>query len=196
MKRFLAVALLLIPAWPSAAQDTANLVRLRKGTPILLKMAQSLNSKHAYIGERVEMQVAEDVVIDWTLVIPRGTRVLGTVIVGKKDEGSKKNPHQVALRVDYIRLGDRRIALSGGHADKGKVSKGTVVTSTVLLGVTGLMVALNARTGKIAEGTEVQAFVAEDVELPALRAVPVRPGEGKSAPPAEAQEDRPQNEHP
>ena len=172
MRRLLACLCLLLPACYALAQDSANLVLLRQGTEIKLRMAQTLTSKHAYVGERVELKVAEDVVADGALLVPKNTRVLGTVHVGKAKEGDRTNPHQVVLQVDYIRLGERRIALSGMHSDKGKVDKGTVVASTILFGLSGLLVAMNARTGEIREGTEVQAVVAEDVELPSLGAVP------------------------
>ena len=58
--------------------------------------------------------------------------------------------------------------LSGSQSDKGKINKGMVIASTVLFGTTGLAVVMDARTGEIREGTEVRAFVAEDVTLPVL----------------------------
>ena len=76
-------------------------------------MAETLTSKHAYIGQRVELQVADDVIVGGALLIPKSTRVLGTVTAGKKEEGKKDNPKTVAIQVDYIRLGDRRILPTG-----------------------------------------------------------------------------------
>jgi hypothetical protein len=152
----------------AVAQSSVNFVTLTKGTSIKLRMAQTLTSKHAYVGERVELMVAEDVNVGDALLVPKDTRVLGTVHVGKAKEGDKNNPHQVVIQIDYIRLGDRRIPLSGKHSDKGKVDKGKVVATTILFGLSGLLLAMDARTGQINEGAEVDAIVAEDVALPAL----------------------------
>jgi hypothetical protein len=168
MKRLPICLLLLLLARNGFAQSPTDLIVLAKGTEIKLKMAQTVTSKHAYIGERVELQVADDVVAGAVLLVPKNTRVLGTVNVGKVKEGDKKNPHEVVIQIDYIRLGDRRIPLSGMHSDKGKVDKSTLAASTVLFGLTGLLIAMDSRTGEIKEGTEVKAIVTEDVPLPAL----------------------------
>jgi hypothetical protein len=168
MNRLPISMLLLLLAGSGFAQSPTDLVVLAKGTEIKLKMAQTVTSKHAYVGERVELRVTEDVVAGTALVVPKNTRVLGTVSVGKKKEGDKNNPHKVVIQIDYIRLGDRRIALSGMYSDKGKVDKSTVAASTVLFGLTGLLIAMDSRTGEIREGTEVKAIVTEDVPLPAL----------------------------
>lgn len=56
---------------------------------------------------------------------------------------------QAARRIDYIRLGDRRILPTGTYSDKGKVDKGTVVAGAMLLGVSGVLIALDSRTGEI-----------------------------------------------
>ena len=163
-------------------QASQNSLVLQKGMEIKLKMAQTVTSKHAYVGERVELKVAEDVVSGGALLVPRNTRVLGTVNIGKAKEGDHTNPHKVVIRVDYIRLGERRIPLSGTHSDKGKVDKGTVVASTVFFGLSGLLIALDSRTGEILEGTEVKAIVNEDVSFP----MPIAPSEAAPKPVADA----------
>lgn len=172
MKRLLACLVPLLFAVSLLAQSPAELVPLAKGTEIKLKMAQTLTSKHTYIGERVELKVAEDVVVGGALLVPRNTRVLGTVHVGKAKEGDRKNPHQVVIQIDYIRLGDRRIPLSGMHSNKGKVDKSTVIASSIFFGLTGALIAMDSRTGQIPEGTEVTATVAEDSALPSLGPAP------------------------
>jgi hypothetical protein len=142
-------------------------IRLAAGTEITLKMAQSLSSKHAVIGERVELTVAEDIVVNDWVVVPKGTRVLGTVKVGKKKEKAG-NSHDLVLEIDYIAMGERHVTLGGREAANGKVNKGTVAASTVAFGVVGLLVSLNARTATIPEGTILAAFVDEDIDLPPL----------------------------
>jgi len=168
MRRLLTSCMLFALAGQAMAQAPSTLVSLPRDTEIRLKMAQTLTSKHAYVGERVELVVAEDVTVGDALLVPKGTRVLGTVHFGKTKEGDKNNPHRVVIQIDYVRLGDRRILLSGMHSDKGTVKKGTVVASAILLGLSGVLIAMNSRTAEIKEGTEITAFVAEDVELPVI----------------------------
>jgi hypothetical protein len=118
------------------------------------------------------------------LLVPKGTRVLGTVSFGKEKEGAKNNPHRVVIKIDYIRHGERRILLSGMHSDKGKVNKGNVATGAVLLGLTGVILAMDSVTAEIKEGTEVNALVAEDVELPSMGPAPKKPEQGAPVPAA------------
>lgn len=172
MKKHDSLILTLLLATCAAAQSEPETVVLPKGTEIKLVMAQTLTSKHAYLGERVELKVANDVLVGDALLVPRNTRVLGTVTTGKDKEGSKKNPHQVALQIDYIRLGDRRIALTGEHSNKAKIDKGAAVATTAIFGLTGLSILLENRTGAIVEGTEINALVAEDISLPAISSAP------------------------
>jgi hypothetical protein len=168
MKRLFAALLLPIFVPCVVAQPPPNLLVLVKGTEIKLRMSETLTSKHAYLNQRVELEVADDVVIDGALLVPKHTRVLGTVTEGKKEEGKKNNPHNVAIQIDYIRLGNRHIALTGDYSAKGKVGAGSVITGAALLGLTGVLIAMDNRTGELKEGTEVKAVVAEDVALPPL----------------------------
>lgn len=152
----------------SESQERPASIRLARGTEVQLRMAQSLSSKHAVVGERVELTVAEDLVANGWVVVPKGTRVLGTVKVGKEKE-KPGNSHELVLEIDYIAMGDRHVKLGGREATKGKVNKGTVAASTVAFGVVGLLVSLNARTATIPEGTILPALVDEDIDLPPLR---------------------------
>ena len=143
-------------------------VRLARDTPIALRFAQSLSSKHAVVGERVEMTVADDLVVTGWVVVPKGTRVLGTVTVGKKKEKAG-NSHDLALEVDYLAMGDRHVKLGGRQVAKGRTSVDAEVASTIFLGLTGYFLSREARAATIPEGTLLMAWVDEDVDLPALR---------------------------
>jgi hypothetical protein len=141
-------------------------------------MAQSLSSKSAVLGERVELVVAEDLAVDGFVVVPQGTRVLGTVKIGKKRERAE-NAHNLLIEIDYIAMSGKHIKLGGRRADSGKINKGAVVASTAALGLGGLLLAMDARTAKIVEGTVVDAWVDEDIELPPLWEAKPAKGLGK-----------------
>lgn len=188
MKKLLTLCMVVFFCVVAGGQTNSALVTLSKGSEIKLAMAQTLSSKHAYVGQRVELQVAEDVTVGDVIVVPKGTRVLGTVTAGKKDENKHNNPETVSLRIDYISIGDRHILLTGDYTDKGKIDKGAVVVGTVLFGVAGLVATLGTRHGDIAEGTELRGSVAEDIQLPTLghasAKAPPTTNEEKQQPPA------------
>lgn len=157
------------PVEVSKKAEEPKSIKVMRDTEIKLRMAQSLSSKHAVIGERVELAVAEDLAVDGWVVVPKGTRVLGTVKVGKKQE-KWDNSHDLLVEIDYIAFSGKHIKLGGRRAGSGKINKGAVVASTAALGLSGLLLAMDARTAQIPEGTMVDAWVDEDIELPPLGA--------------------------
>ena len=52
---------------------------LAQGTPVHFKTQQELNSKHSRVGDRFELRVSEDVIVNGVTVIPAGTRGVGEV---------------------------------------------------------------------------------------------------------------------
>jgi len=136
-------------------------VILRSGTEVTLAFAQSLSSKHATMGEKVELRIEEDVKVDGTVVVPARARVLGTVVQGKKNEkyGNSKN---LAVRVDYIVVKGKRIKLTGEQQQKAKTNIGSAAAATIGLGLSGLMIYMSQREAWIREGTPAKAYIAED----------------------------------
>jgi hypothetical protein len=137
-------------------------VILRSGTAVTLTFAQSLSSKHATMGEKVELRVEENVKVDHIVVVPAGARVLGTVVQGKKNE-KYGNSKDLAVSVDYIVVKGKRIKLTGEHQQKAKTNIGSATAATIGLGLSGLMIYMSQREAWIREGTSAKAYVAEDV---------------------------------
>ena len=142
--------------------DSGEEVLLGKDTEVKIVFAQSLSSKHATMDEKIELRVAQDVMADGRVAIPKGARVIGTVTTGKKNE-KYGNSKTLAVRIDYIALKDRHILLTGVKEQKPKTNIGAAATATVGLGISGLMIYMNQRESWIHEGTEVVGYVAEDV---------------------------------
>lgn len=160
-----------------AGQDAENAglvsgnVILKGGTEVKLAFAQSLSSKHAAIGERVELRVADDIQADGNVFVPAGARVLGTVVQGKKNEkyGNSKN---LAVSVDYIVVRGRRIRLTGERQQKAKTNIGSATAATIGLGLSGLMIYMSQREAWIREGTPATGYIAEDVVFRKSELVP------------------------
>lgn len=140
----------------------AGSIVLRKGAEVKIAFAQSLSSKHATIGEKVELRVTDDVLADNTVVIPKGARAIGTVTTGKKDE-KRGNSKELAVRIDYIVVKEKRIPLTGMQQQKSKTNAGAATAATIGLGLTGLMIYMNQREAWIREGTQTIGYTAEDV---------------------------------
>ena len=75
MKAILLSALLTI----NASLLFADAVMLKKGTPVKLKILETISSETAKIGDLVNFEVAEDVKVDDSIVIPVGNKARGFV---------------------------------------------------------------------------------------------------------------------
>ena len=145
----------------------AHSVLLREGTEVPLKFAQKVSAKTAYVGEPVELVLAQDLKVGDTLVVRQGARVLGTVVAGKESEKKRNEARQLAMRVDFLRAGNTKIKLRGEKVAEGKRNKNAMVEGTVFLGLSGLLMT-SGKHYEIPDSSPVTAYVAEDVELDAL----------------------------
>lgn len=70
------------PAKPSDASsktDVAHAIVLLDSTPIRMKIAKSISSADAHVGDEVPFEVSEDVVVGGFLVVPKGASAHGVV---------------------------------------------------------------------------------------------------------------------
>lgn len=151
---------------PSAPQPSGMLL-LKEGTEVNLKLAQKLTAKSAVVGEPVELVLAQDLKVNDAVVVRQGARVLGTVVAGKESEKKKTEAHSLAIRVDFLKAGDKKIKLRGEKSAEGKRNKDAMVAGTILLGVSGLLMT-SGKHYEIPEGSPVTAYVDEDIDVSTL----------------------------
>jgi hypothetical protein len=145
----------------------ARSLLLREGTEVTLKFAQKLSGKSTFVGEPVELVLAQDLKVGDAVVAKQGARVLGTVVAGKESEKKRKEARELAMRVDFLKAGNKKIKLRGEKAAEGKRNKNAMVEGTVFLGLSGLLMT-SGKHYEIPEGSLVTAYVDEDVELQAV----------------------------
>jgi PEGA domain len=143
---------------------------LMDGTPIKLRLTQTMTSADAKVGQEVPFEVVEDVKVDDVVVLPKGATAIGTVTEanGKKSmgRGGKLN-----MSVSYARLTDQeKVALravkdskGGGHV--GAMTGAIVATSIVFFPAAPLFLFIHGKDITIPQGTEITAFVQGDMHL-------------------------------
>ena len=89
------------PDLASAAQPKGATITLRRGTIVPLVLLETVSSATAQKGQTVRLAVKEDVVVDWTVIIPRGTPVSGLVTSVRKGVAGKNDG---SLRIEPISL--------------------------------------------------------------------------------------------
>lgn len=154
--RLVGITLLVL----SAAAQTLT---LQDGTPVRLRLNRSVSSSTAHVGETVDFEVTEPVIVDSVAVIPKGALVLGKVTKAEKKRRFGR-AGALEVSVDSIRLpDDESIPLRATH-EKGEVNMGgarvaaTIAASPVLVWVKGKDVSFD-------KGTETTAYVSQDVHI-------------------------------
>jgi len=168
------------PAAPAATQaDAAKpaTATLKEGTEVKLKLAQGISSKTAAVGDPVELLLDEDIVVANAIVAQKGSRALAKVSDVKK-AGMVGKGGALNLRLEYLKAGDTRIKLRGAQGKAGDNKTGATVGLVVAFGIVGFM--KHGKQAEVKEGTPMQAFVDEDVQLAVLGPAPA--AAPKSAP--------------
>jgi len=81
------------------------------GTPIVVTLDQSVSSKDARVGQKVDGSVASDVVVNGKTVIPKGSKV-SLSVANAQASGRLTTPAKLWLKIDSINVNSRTYTVS------------------------------------------------------------------------------------
>ncbi len=140
------------------------------GTPVKLRLSDTISSADAKVGQEIPFEVVEDVLVDGADVLPKGATAIGTVTEAepkrRMGRGGKLN-----VNISYARLADQqKVALraikqtkGGGHV--GAMTSAMVATGIVFFPAAPLFLFMHGKDITIPQGTEITAFVDGDMHL-------------------------------
>ena len=113
---------------PSSAPDPSKIVVLLDSTPVHMKIGRELSSATAQVGDEVNLEVSEDVVIDGLLIIPKGANATGVVNEAEPKKALGRGG-KLSILVRSVRLAnnDQAVLRSGGEAKGASSSAGVVI---------------------------------------------------------------------
>ena len=147
---------------------------LLDGTPVKLRLSQTISSADAKVNQEIPFEVVEDIKVDDVVVLPKGATAIGTVTEAdhKKSmgRGGKLN-----LSITYARLADNEKATlratqdnkGGGHV--GAMTGAMVATAVVFFPAAPLFLFIHGKDITIPQGTAFTAFVQGDMHLEMAR---------------------------
>ncbi len=137
---------------------------LRAGTSVPLKMSEVLSTKgkKLKVGQRFQLETAENVTIDGNVVIPAGSPAVGE-ITEVRNKGMWGKSGRINARVLYVRANGRQIRMTGSLDDKGTTGTAGVVGAVALLPIAGFF--MTGTSAEIPLGAPVNAFVDEDISV-------------------------------
>jgi len=143
----------------------AGEVKVMEGTDVRLQFIDKLSSGTAIEGQRFNLVLDEDVKVNGVVVVPRGSKAVGTVMTARKT-GYMGKAGELNVLINYMLLGEQRIRLRASSGKEGEGRVGATVALTVLFGPLGLL--KRGKDIEINPGTVIDAFVDETTILQTL----------------------------
>jgi hypothetical protein len=143
---------------------------LLDGTPIKLRLSQTMSSAEAKVGQEIPFEVVEEIKVDDAVVLPKGSTAVGTVTEANPRR-SMGRAGKLNMSISYARLSDQeKVALravkdskGGGHV--GAMTGAIVATSIIFFPAAPLFLFIHGKDVTIPQGTEITAFVEGDMHL-------------------------------
>lgn len=89
----------------------ASATEIPKGTHVLLRMVNSINTRTAAEGDQVYMQTATPVAVDGKILVPTGTYVQGTISHAKRS-GMVAGRAELGIRLETLNLNGKALKIS------------------------------------------------------------------------------------
>jgi len=140
---------------PAPSGIAATGMTLRNGTPIRVKLAKAISSASAHVGDSVEFEVLEDVLVDGAIVVARGANANGVIAVAEPKKRFGKEG-KLAFSIKSVLLIDNKQAPVRCYHEAYGSSNAT--SGSVLPLASG-------RDVEVAQNTEFTVLVDGDVHL-------------------------------
>jgi hypothetical protein len=169
--KLLTVFLTVLIANPGfAAQQTAAKFVLEADTPVKLVLGETISSADERVGNLVNFEVVEDVMVNNVVVIPRGSNAWATVTVAEPKKRMGRGG-KLDINIDKVRLADGEKVLlravkggkGGGH--QGAMVGAMVATSLVVWPAAPFFLFMHGKDISIPKGTQITAFIEGDAVL-------------------------------
>lgn len=138
-------------------------VELKRGRAIDVRFREPLRPRGISNGQRVELEVAADVLVDGRVVVREGAKVIGHVEVVKRRQAAGV-PARLDIVIDLAQaVSGEDVPLSGLYSTKGTDRSIEAAGIAFFWCVLGLLIP--GENVLIAEGTIVTCFVRKDISI-------------------------------
>jgi hypothetical protein len=143
---------------------------LLDGTPVKMRLSQTISSADTKVGQEVPFEVIEEVDVDGVPVIAKGATAIATVTAAQPKRRMGR-AGKLNISISYVRLIDKQKAAlrgvkdtqGGGHV--GAMTGAIVATSIVFFPAAPLFLLIHGKDITIPQGTEITTFVQGDMHL-------------------------------
>ena len=165
---------------------------LLDGTPVKLRISQTISSADTKVGQEIPFEVVEDISVNNVIVLSKGATAIATVTEAEHKKSMGRGG-KLNIAISYARLKDQeKLALratqenkGGGHV--GAMTGAMVATAVVFFPAAPLFLFIKGKDITIPAGTQITAFVQGDMHLNMANFMPPPPPSAPPAPPAAVQ---------
>lgn len=158
---------------------------LLDGTPVKMRISETVSSADAKVGQEIPFEVVEEVDVDGVPVIAKGATAIATVTAAQEKRRMGR-AGKLDISIGYVRLIDQQKAAlrgvkdtkGGGHV--GAMTGAIVATSIVFFPAAPLFLLMHGKDITIPQGTEITAFVQGDMHLDMSKFVAHGPGDNEN----------------
>ncbi len=127
-----------------------------------LRLGERLTSSISHTGDTFSVILDEEMRLPDGTLVPAGYTGRGEV-VDAEHNGALGRQGKLALRLDYLKVGDARIHLRANQSSEGKSGVTNTVVMTVLFGLPGLLV--HGHSAVYPKGAPLVGYVDQDTDL-------------------------------
>ena len=150
------------PTVVSTRQDNGNVLRAGAPVPVALSELLTTKGKELKVGQRVRLEVAQDVMLNGKLAIPARSPVEG-VLTEVRNKGMWGKSGAIRLHIASVSINGTPVRLTGDMDTRGETGTAGVVGAIVAFPIAGFFV-----TGTSAEmplNMPGRAFLDQDITL-------------------------------
>ncbi|HXY15074.1 MAG TPA: PEGA domain-containing protein, partial [Terriglobales bacterium] len=145
-----------------------------------LRINRNVSSADAHVGDTVDFEVLEEVLVNNAIVVPKGGLAFATVTEAQAKRRMARGG-KLDINIDYVRLADSEKAAlravkemkGGGHT--GAMTGGIVATSLVFFPAAPFFLFMHGKDTTIPKGTEITAYINGDMKLDVAKFQPAQP---------------------
>jgi len=162
---------------PTSISQQGQMAYFPMGTPIVLTTRTQVSTKDNKPGDRIYLQVAENLMYRGQVVVPIGSPAVAEVTRAERN-GHFGKKGKLEVRLLYVETPSGPVRLSGRRASEGKSGTAASVATIVVVGWLGFLV--HGTSAKLAPDTIVTAYLADDLrfmmnEVAIANTAPVQP---------------------
>ncbi|MDP1762656.1 MAG: hypothetical protein Q8L07_02135 [Sediminibacterium sp.] len=162
MKKLFITVFLFIPVLLMAQIDSTNVI-LQEGTIIKAALMNDVSGKEVGVGQTIDFELSENVMLNEKVVIPKGAKITGSVTEAQRSKALGKKG-KLAFSIDYLYLTNGKVIKLRSQVEKNLKGSGAAVAAGAIL-LSPFALLLNGKNAKYEKGAVFTAYVDRETKL-------------------------------